>query len=51
MAMPDMTAPQAASQSRRKTFFDGSTRLLYWTDEEIAYPEGQLIVSRTNLSG
>ncbi|THU00997.1 PAS domain S-box protein [Lampropedia puyangensis] len=51
MAMPDMTAPQGASQSCRLHYFDGSSRQVYWTDEEVSFPEGQLIVSRTDLQG
>lgn len=51
MFMSDMTAPPGPSHSTRKTFYDGSTRQLYWTDEEVPYPDGQLIVSRTDLQG
>lgn len=51
MFMSDMTAPPEPCNSVRKTFYDGSTRQLYWTDEEVPYPDGQLIVSRTDLQG
>lgn len=51
MALSDMTPPLQPSQSRRLTYFDGSSRLVYWTQQEVAYPQGQLIVSRTDLQG
>lgn len=51
MALPDMSPPEGDSHSRTLTYHDGSSRLVYWTDAEVPYPEGQLIVSRTDLNG
>ena len=33
------------------TFFDGATRHVLYTDEEVPYPDGRLIVSRTDTNG
>ena len=32
-------------------FFDGQQRRLFTVDDEVAYPDGRMIVSRTNLQG
>lgn len=51
MGLPDMAQPQGAPHRRSLRYFDGSARVVYWSDVEVPYPEGQLIVSRTDLQG
>ena len=51
MGLPDMSRPDGDSQSCTLTYYDGSSRQVYWTDTEVPFPEGQLIVSRTDLNG
>ncbi len=47
----DMQKPDKACTEHVLTFFDGSTRTVYVTEEELPFPDGKLIVSRTNLDG
>jgi aerotaxis receptor len=49
--LPDMPKPQAPATEYELKFYDGTTRLVYDTDEERNYPDGKLIVSRTDLDG
>ena len=49
--LPDMTPPAEEHRSARFTFSDGTQRLLHWSDREVPYPDGRLIVSRTDLDG
>ena len=55
MALPDMTKSVlregVPAREVRMTYYDGSSRTVYCTDEEEAFPEGGLIVSRTDLNG
>ncbi|RMX03551.1 PAS domain S-box protein [Corticibacter populi] len=51
MGLPDMQQPEGESQGKRLTYFDGTSRQVYWTEVETPFPEGQLIVSRTDLQG
>lgn len=55
MALPDMakSALREGLPARefRLTFHDGSSRTVYCNDEEVPFPEGHLIVSRTDLQG
>lgn len=51
MGLSDMTRPAASASEARLTYTDGSSRLVYSTDVEVPFPEGRLIVSRTDLSG
>lgn len=52
MALADMVAPTAGSyQEKQLHFFDGSSRKVFWTEKEVPYPEGRLIVSRTDTQG
>ena len=54
MAAPtlaDMTPPAEPHRSAEFTFQDGSRRLLHWSEREVPYPDGRLIVSRTDLGG
>ena len=51
MALADMTRPAAPSVEARLTYTDGSSRTVYATDVEVPFPEGRLIVSRTDLAG
>jgi PAS domain S-box-containing protein len=38
-------------QSARLTFADGTSRTVLWSDEEVPFPDGRLIVSCTDLAG
>jgi PAS domain S-box-containing protein len=49
--LPDMAAPAEPHRSIRLDYADGRTRLVHWTEREVAYPDGRLIVSRTDLDG
>jgi aerotaxis receptor len=51
MGLPDMVQPPLPSSETRLTYTDGSSRTVYTTDVEIAFPDGRLIVSRTDLAG
>ena len=51
MGLPDMAKPSAPSTEARLTYTDGSSRMVYTTDVEVPFPEGRLIVSRTDLTG
>lgn len=46
-----MQAPSIASKAARLTYTDGTSRTVYATDVEVPFPEGRLIVSRTDLKG
>ena len=49
--LPDMPKPQGESTEHQLTFHDGTTRTVYDTGVERPYPDGRLIVSRTDLNG
>lgn len=51
MPLPDMTEPQEPHRSTRLHYHDGSSRIVHWCDREVPYPDGRLIVSRTDLEG
>jgi len=51
MGLPDMALPPVPSTETRLTYTDGTSRTVYTTDVEVPFPEGRLIVSRTDLSG
>ena len=51
MGLPDMDRPLAPSAEARLTYTDGSSRTVFTTELEVAFPEGRLIVSRTDLAG
>ncbi len=46
-----MPKPSAPSTEHTITFFDGTTRTVYDTGVEHPFPDGNLIVSRTDLEG
>lgn len=48
MKMPEQNLP---CKEVVLTYFDGNSRLVYCSDWEVPYPEGLLIVSRTDLRG
>lgn len=50
-ALTDMTPPAEAHRSATLTLHDGRQRTVYWCDREVPYPDGRLIVSRTDLAG
>ena len=49
--LPDMPKPDDAATEYQLKFYDGTTRTVYDKDEERPYPDGKLIVSRTDLNG
>jgi aerotaxis receptor len=51
MALPNMTQPAEAATAHELTYTDGTKRTVFVTEREIAYPEGRLIISRTDLDG
>lgn len=51
MPLSDMSRPAAACTEARLTYTDGSTRTVYCTQTEVPFPDGRLIVSRTDLAG
>jgi PAS domain S-box-containing protein len=51
MALADMTRPAAPSSEARLNYTDGTSRIVFATDVEVPFPDGRLIVSRTNLQG
>lgn len=51
MLLDDMPAPSVPHRSTRLAYYDGNSRIVHWTDEEVPYPDGRLIVSRTDLDG
>jgi methyl-accepting chemotaxis protein len=46
-----MAKPAGDATEYNLTFFDGTTRTVYDTGVERPYPDGRLIVSRTDLNG
>jgi PAS domain S-box-containing protein len=51
MALPDMTRPAGPCQEARLHFWDGAQRTVFCTATEVPFPDGHLIVSRTDLAG
>lgn len=51
MAFPPMQPAADAVQAHQITYHDGSTRSVQVSEREIPYPEGRLIISRTDLNG
>lgn len=51
MRLPDMTRPTADAVESKLTYTDGTSRTVFATEVEVAFPEGRLIVSRTDLDG
>ena len=51
MGLPDMDLPLSPSHEARLSYTDGSSRRVYTTEVELPFPEGRLIVSRTDLDG
>lgn len=50
-SLPDANKPDASAKAITVTYHDGSTRVIYDTGIERPYPDGKLIVSRTDLEG
>ena len=48
--LSDMQKPSGDSTEHTLTFFDGTTRTVYDTGVERPYPDGKLIISRTDLN-
>ena len=51
MGLADMAAPSLPAVQTRLTYTDGSSRCVYSTGHEVPFPQGRLIVSRTDLAG
>ena len=51
MPLPDMQMPALPHRQHRLTYHDGTSRTVYCTDVEVPFPDGRLIVSRTDLAG
>lgn len=51
MELSDLPEGVTAYEEKTLTYYDGSTRRIYVVDEEVPYPDGRLIVSRTNTDG
>ena len=51
MRLPDMTQPTADAARSRLTYTDGTSRTVFATEVEVPFPEGRLIVLRTDLDG
>jgi aerotaxis receptor len=51
MNLLDMLLPALPARKVQHTYSDQTTRTLYATDEEVLFPQGRLIVSRTDLRG
>ena len=51
MAFPPMQPAADATVAREHTYHDGSRRTMMTSEREIPYPEGRLIISRTDLNG
>lgn len=49
--IPNMPKPEGDATEYQLTFHDGTTRTVYDTNVERPYPDGKLIVSRTDLDG
>lgn len=49
--MPDMPKPTGEAKEYTLHYFDGTSRVVYDTGVEHPYPDGRLIVSRTDLEG
>ena len=51
MKLPDMTRPVADAIESRPTYTNGDSRTVFASNVEVPFPEGRLIVSRTDLEG
>ncbi|KZS23867.1 aerotaxis sensor receptor protein [Wohlfahrtiimonas chitiniclastica] len=51
MELSDLPEGVTEYEEKTLTYYDGSTRRIYVVDEEVPYPDGRLIVSRTNTDG
>lgn len=51
IVLADMPKPTEQATEHKLSFFDGTTRTVYETGVEHPYPDGRLIVSRTDLDG
>ena len=51
MPLADQLRPALPSTSCRLSYNDGSSRLVHCVDTEVPFPDGRLIVSRTDLAG
>ena len=50
MGLPDMAIPAMPSSEVKLKYTDGTSRTVYATDVEKSFPDGRLIVSRTDIA-
>jgi len=50
-SLPDANKPDTTAEPITMTYHDGASRVIYDTGIERPYPDGKLIVSRTDLAG
>lgn len=51
LKLPDMIRPAVDAVESRLTYTNGDSRTVFASDVEVPFPEGRLIVSRTDLAG
>ena len=51
MSLPEMPPPAQPHRQMRINHHVGSSRVVYCVESEVPFPDGRLIVSRTDLSG
>ena len=51
MSLPAMPKPAEPSVEHQLKHHDGTTRTVYVTEREVPFPDGHLIISRTDLNG
>ena len=51
MNLPDMTRPAVDAVESLLTYTNGESRTVFASDVEVPFPDGRLIVSRTDLAG
>lgn len=49
--LPDAIKPDMPAKKVTQTYYDGTSRIVYDTGIERPYPDGKIIVSRTDLDG
>ena len=51
MSLPEMPPPAQPHRQMRINHHDGSSRVVYCVESEVPFPDGRLIVSRTDTRG
>lgn len=50
-SLPEMPVPELPHNTHTLNYYGGFSHTVYTTDKEVLFPEGYLIVSRTDLDG